>query len=216
MGCRARLSSARHGSRPTPTAAPASDRGRDPAARAARPAGLRTDLSASGLPGSRASSSLGPRGADGRAGGPAVRASRCHPRGITTTTFSPSPTTGQFTTLQRRAARMSNYNALHQTRGSSEWQTVLGMAIRFTTNCGKAYTRVGDKARRLCSTPRLSPASQCATGRSPAGSSASLSMSSSARLGSNTEVLWEKTCSYSNLAELRVRVNQLANVAQLL
>jgi hypothetical protein len=33
-----------------------------------------------------------------------------------------------------------------------EWQTVLGMAIRFTTNCAKAYTRVGDRTRRLFNT----------------------------------------------------------------
>jgi site-specific DNA recombinase len=56
--------------------------------------------------------------------------------------------------------------------------------------------RQGLHARRRQGAPTVqhlgfSPASPCATGRSPAGSSARPSMPFSARLGSNTEVLWE-------------------------
>jgi hypothetical protein len=95
----------------------------DPAARAARPAGLRTDLSASGLPGSRASFVI-PRP-------PGCRRARGRARSARLTMPLPPEASQPQPSRPRRLrasslrcsggqpAAMSNYNALHQTRGSS-------------------------------------------------------------------------------------------------
>ncbi len=72
-----------------------------------------------------------------------------------------------------------------------EWQETLKVAMHITSNCGSAYARIGDKARRLFNTAvfdRL--AVPCATAGSSSTTSPRPSTSSSACLGSKTEVLW--------------------------
>ncbi|MGH3181867.1 MAG: recombinase zinc beta ribbon domain-containing protein, partial [Streptosporangiaceae bacterium] len=71
----------------------------------------------------------------------------------------------------------------------AEWQEILETAMRFATNCAKAYARASAPTG-AGSTKPCSPASRCATARSPPWDTTRRSTCSFLRASSNTAIWW--------------------------